>query len=536
MKKNFIIMQLLLALFCFTLQSCRNDLLLDHQEIYDNSNQFKLYSKIITLTESKHKPKLMSELQKVENDLKKIKRFVKGKTIDYDNFTIDTDYIVFMENGPNYHTYTFRIIRNNQEENTPVENLVFTPLADGTYKKLLITYNFTSQEKKILMNGGHVNTKGKSTVSELGVGILPQVMGKGSTQSCGYVAADAYTWCSEGVHHNGETDCTADEKSHLITVLLYVCTSVDDGSGSGGSGGSSTGDGGGGDGPPITWVCPDPKILTGPQQAGSDLGDGSCYGVPTNPNLGGGSNNNGDPCAKASIPVSIVNNLLHASTISTELSALEDHAKNDHYEYGTAIISTSTTPIAQDPYSSNDPNDPGHVSINIPSVGDLLAMAHTHPSHGAPPPSAKDLYVTLESAKERPTFQASFVFSSNGTKYAFVVTDRVKAEAFLAVYPFLANTTNEGRIFNKNYSVGSDFNTIYSYYMQGSLPSYSGNSQNDGMESAYAQILEKYDMGISFAKTDANGNLKPLRSVSFQYEIPASGGKKITGYRVEPCP
>ncbi|EFK37938.1 Uncharacterised protein [Chryseobacterium gleum] len=534
MKKRFIMVLLLLAVFGFTLQSCRNDLLPGHDETYDNSNQFKLYSKIITLNESKHKSKLISELQKVEIDLKKTKQFFVGKTIDYDNFIIDTDHIVFMENGSHYHTYTFRVIRNTEEGNASVENLVFTPLSDGTYRKLLITYNFTPQEKEILMNGGYVNTKGKSTVTELGVGILPQTLGKGSTQSCGYVTAEAYTWCSEGVHHNGETDCTADEKSHIITVLLYVCTSVDDGSGSGG-GGSSTGDGGGGDGPPITWVCPDPKVLTGPQQPGSDLGDESCYGVPTEPNVGGGSNN-GDPCAKASIPVNIVNTLLHAPTISTELSALENHAKNDHYEYGTAIISTSTTPIAQDPYSSNDPNDPGHVSISIPSVGDLLAMAHTHPSHGASPPSAKDLYVTLQYAKERPTFQASFVFSSNGTKYALVVTDRAKAEAFLVAYPFLTNTTNEGRIFNKNYAVGSDFNTIYNYYMQGSLPSYSGSSQNDGMESAYAQILEKYDAGISFAKTDANGNLKPLRSVSFQYEIPASGGKKITGYRAEPCP
>ncbi len=71
--------------------------------------------------------------------------------------------------------------------------------------------------------------------------------------------------------------------------------------------------------------------------------------------------------------------------------------------------------------------------------------------------------------------------------------------------------------------------------MQGSLPSYSGSSQNDGMESAYAQILEKYDTGISFAKADANGNLKPLKPVSFLYEIPASGGEKITGYKAQPC-
>jgi hypothetical protein len=72
--------------------------------------------------------------------------------------------------------------------------------------------------------------------------------------------------------------------------------------------------------------------------------------------------------------------------------------------------------------------------------------------------------------------------------------------------------------------------------MTGRLPSYSGNSQNDGLESAYAEILNKYDMGISIAKTDTNGQLKPLKSVSFKYTIPASGGKKIIGYKAQPCP
>ena len=106
----------------------------------------------------------------------------------------------------------------------------------------------------------------------------------------------------------------------------------------------------------------------------------------------------------------------------------------------------------------------------------------------------------------------------------------------MAAYPFSSNTTNEGRIFNDKSEVGKDFLEILENYMEGRLPAYSGNSQNDGLESGYAYILEKYNSGISLAKTDENGNLKALSSIPFEYIIPASGGKKITGYKAQPCP
>ncbi|RZK66155.1 MAG: hypothetical protein EOO92_25560, partial [Pedobacter sp.] len=219
---------------------------------------------------------------------------------------------------------------------------------------------------------------------------------------------------------------------------------------------------------------------------------------------------NNNPCEKSELPVSNANALLHVPTISTEVTSLEGHAANSFTEYGMAIINTGTTTIAQDPYTNNDPNNPGTVTITIPPAGDYLASAHSHPDHGAAPPSVTDFYADLKDAKNYPTFQAGFVFANNGTKYAFVVNDRAKAEAFLLAYPFVSNTTPDGRMFNENSQVGRDFINILKDYMQGRLPSYSGNSQNDGLESAYAEILQRYDTGISLAKTDANGNLNSL--------------------------
>lgn len=243
-----------------------------------------------------------------------------------------------------------------------------------------------------------------------------------------------------------------------------------------------------------------------------------------------------DPCKKAKASVMATDNLLKEPNISAEVASLENHAANSFTEYGMAIINTGTTTIAQDPYTNNDPSNPGSVSITIPSVGDYIASAHTHPDHGAAPPSAKDFYQDLKDAKNHPTFQAGLVFANNGTKYAFVVNDRAKVEAFLTAYPFSNNTTPDGRMFNENSQVGRDFIEILKNYTEGRLPNYSGNDQNDGLESSYAEILQRYDIGISIAKTDANGNLKSLRSVSFKHTIPASGGKKIIGYKAEECP
>ena len=116
----------LLTVF-LTLFSCRNDLL-PEQQAYDNSSKFQLKSKRISLNQSKHKTKLITELQQAETVLKKANTSVNGKLVAYYKFIIDTDQIVYIENGPNYHTYTFRIVTQNEQADAPVENLIFTPL------------------------------------------------------------------------------------------------------------------------------------------------------------------------------------------------------------------------------------------------------------------------------------------------------------------------------------------------------------------------------------------------------------------------
>ncbi|PWN60481.1 hypothetical protein [Chryseobacterium viscerum] len=259
-KKMSLRLSLLIALFA-TLWSCRNDYLPDQQE--NDYNAFRYTYKRISLEESKHKINLIPELKKVNEKLKTREAYASGKAVKYSNgVSVNTDDVIYIERGPNVHSYTFHITRDNEPENAPLENLVLSILPDGTYKELLITYDFTSQEKQILMNDGSVDTKGKLNVEELNPGTYNGggLVNK-SDISCQWIEESYFTSCSEGQHFNGEASqsqggpCKADQPSKMVTVVIHRCkvlpasTALGD-DGTGGGGGPFGGPGGNNNGTP----------------------------------------------------------------------------------------------------------------------------------------------------------------------------------------------------------------------------------------------------------------------------------------------
>ncbi|MDR2236640.1 MAG: hypothetical protein LBE92_10990 [Chryseobacterium sp.] len=62
MKRNVLWMTVLTVMM-FTAYSCRNDYITDHNEVYNNKSKFQLTSKTISLSESKHKSKLLFEIE-----------------------------------------------------------------------------------------------------------------------------------------------------------------------------------------------------------------------------------------------------------------------------------------------------------------------------------------------------------------------------------------------------------------------------------------------------------------------------------------
>jgi len=240
------------------------------------------------------------------------------------------------------------------------------------------------------------------------------------------------------------------------------------------------------------------------------------------------------PCAKAKGSTTRLNNLLKNADIAPQIASIKNHAQNANVEYGITITrANANSPlVATAPYTDNNCC---HVSISHPNDATFIADGHSHPS--AVPPSVVDFYNVLENAVNTniPNYTGSFVFASNGSTFALVVTDRQAAATFLAMYPKANNYNFNSKIFNDESDMGIDFNNIYNAFSSGKFPNYSGKDQNDALETAYAYIVGKYNIGISIAKTNTDGNLTPLKAVPFEYEIPSSGGKKVTAYKTVTC-
>jgi len=285
---------MMIALLSF--HSCRQDLLPD-KETYNNSSAFQLTSKRISLNESKHKSKLLPELEKAKAEFKELKIDALGKTVSYGNgVSIDTDNVTYIENGPNYHTYTFTITRENAPAEAPLENLVLSPTTDGTYKELLVTYNLTPLEKEQLQNGIPVDLKTKAIFTKLGSGTYsPGLFSK--EMVCHTELHETFTTCSANEHNHGEQAYSEDNpggcKATTISVKVIVAIEVCNYSGGGSMGepGSppGTGEGGGGGGggiDPNNEPCNGNGVLTEPQQP--NLTDPNrCTGIPTMPTLPG---------------------------------------------------------------------------------------------------------------------------------------------------------------------------------------------------------------------------------------------------------
>jgi len=265
----------LILTVALTVYSCRTDQFPEAQP-FNDSSKFQLTSKRISLDEAKHKAQLLPEIEKIEAEFKvKTKTNAFGKTINYGNgVSIDTDEVMYIEKGPNIHTYTFHINRENNPADAPLENLVLSNLPDGTYRELLVSYNFTLQEKQMLENGIPVDAKGKVTITELAQGTYNNGgLMERTGETCVFIEKTMWHPCSSG-DHNGfnANECnfisnpSAGTPPTSYVMITRQCTAqpVDYGLGDNGEGGggSSGGLGGGNEEPEIPTI---PTIPGGPK-------------------------------------------------------------------------------------------------------------------------------------------------------------------------------------------------------------------------------------------------------------------------------
>lgn len=302
----------MLLLFLGIVNSCRNDYL-QEQQAKNDANISKLTSKIISLNQSKHKEKLWNELKESKTLLNKSfkNQSIFSKNVSFgDSIIINTDKVIYIENGPNYHTYTFVIERPNALSSNPVENLLLSPLPDGSYQEFLVTYQLSEQEKLQLLNGHPVDLEGKTMIVELSQGTFN---GSGqfakTTMVCGWSNSIHWALCSEGIHgesNYGSCQFIGDFVDNAgnpgfppypYLISSYNCEEVDEtlmpndpppggGNGGGGDGGDS------GTGNPPSDDCS--GVASNPGEVGIVDGNGCNVGVVTQPNIDNGRNS---PCA-----------------------------------------------------------------------------------------------------------------------------------------------------------------------------------------------------------------------------------------------
>jgi len=559
MKKNLFLRLCLILLVSLTIYSCRTEHLPENETAYNNSSKFQLTSKRISLNESKHKEKLIIELHKAEDKFKAIsKTNINGRVIDYGNgVSINIDNVIYIENGPNYHTYTFNITRENAPADTPVENLVLSPLTDGTYRELLVTYNLTAQEKQMLENRIPVDTKGKVTITELTQGTYNNGgMITESTISCNWVEETVWQPCSEGLHDGTNSnecafinDFTNGTPPTAYTIMSYKCKVLhaeyglgDNGEGGGsGPGTSSPGglgngedDGSGNNEFPSNEPGDCDGGLTAPQTPSYDISDGGCgNGIPTQPTF---PSLGDDPCRKTRASITAANNVLKNPDVQTKMDAVLRGKTQAPNEWGVAIGEKSNG------YEVTNAVEgiPGESEVSIPVsqlTTPLIGDGHSH-AGAAGRPSGGDLYEMLKALLTHTDFKFRYVYGNYfgvPENYALIINDRNAALAFLGQFPRSENYDELGHTIRRDSPLGLEFYKAVKHYSEGRSENSSGEDY-DANAVAMAYVFDKFSTGINIAKTDLNGDLKKIVTNIQKITIPASGGAVKEGIKVSKCP
>lgn len=502
----------MIALLSF--HSCRQDLL-PEKETYNNSGAFQLTSKRISLDEAKHKANLVPKINQVETNLyTESKNNLQGKTVNFGNgISIDTDDVIYLEKGTDFHSYTFRIDHENAPVDAPIENLVISSRPDGTWKEVLVTYYLTPLERQNMLSGGAVDFNGKVTHEILQNGTYSSAIIQQDVMNCHMEISTYYTRCGESDdHHHGELTgtagpCRSDTPSVLVVSLVKKCSMAlpaDTGLGENGEGGGS-----------------------GPGGLGSNPPDETT----TAPNLPNLANN---PCRKTNASINAANNILKNPDVQSQMDAVLKGKADLPNEWGVAV----GYDFATSQYITNGPVEGTPTNTPIPSGalgGKYIADGHSH-AKGRGSPSAADLYGIMELSQiSYMNFRQRYVYGiKNGIPevYALVVADKDLAAAFLTSFTKSANYDDTTKWFKRGTTLYDEANNIKSLYEQGNIANTTGEN-HDYYALALAYILDQHNAGISLAKVDANGDLK---KVNVSVEPTITNGFPDEKIAVSKCP
>lgn len=508
----------LILLAAFSAYSCRTDQFHEN-ETYSDSSKFQLTSQRISLNESKHKSLLVPELEKAEAAFKNSKTNVVGRVINYENgVSIDTDDVIYIENGPNYHTYTFHIKRENASADAPLENLLLSPLPEGGYKEFLITYYLTALEKEKLQTGLPVDTNGKTLVTELANGTFNSG-GQLARFTCGEVSETIWVECSQHVHNQSNVEdwvnCKATVGPSVYTIVTFKCWEEnDDIITPDPGGGGSSGGGGGGSTPGGTTPPPNNPPCTGTT-------------IPTNPEAGF-TDENGCPIGFPSLPN------FPTDEEKTSCDILKENSANPVFQ-GKLDSLKNRTVVHKDPHEtvvnvkkagakliynvSAKPADIG-IANTTAAEGEVsnydIASMHNHPKKHLPIFSFGDIVGFYSNYKYvapvRKHAYTYYVTNENGTTYALRMNDVSALDALFAGLNLdTANTTDEEKFIardkmRKLFKKHGEDDFLYDQIRAEKLFMSVLNDPEVGGSNGM-HVYRKDDDGWGKLKMDANGNV-----------------------------
>ncbi len=472
----------LMTIALLSLNSCRQDIL-HEQETYNNKSAFQLTSQRISLRQAKHRARLLAELKQVETGYKtQIKSNLQGKTVNYGNgVSIDTDDVIYIENGTGFHSYTFNIKHENAPADAPVENLVLSPLANGTYRELLLTYSLTPLEKQMLESGVPLDAHGKVTITELVAGTYSSagLMSK-AISNCKWEPKTMWHECSSG-EHNGTNANECDYINNLANgtppipyvVMEYKCTAlpVDTSLGENGDGGGS-----------------------GPQNGPGGLSGNNPPEVPTILNL---------PPIKGS-PCPILKRNSNDAEFQSKLDSLKTRvmpSTPNYDEHETAVVVTNDHgQLIYNTYTTPNEAGPNVQSVKIEVTDSDIAVMHNHTIKSAfLAPSYLDLvdfydhYKFLDAGVK--PYYIYYLACYNGEVYALRADNIASLDAFFAGF-----TTIGSGNFSKDEQTKAYERMRQNYKdngMEDEVP-----HDKDKSEKIFLKVAQSFGNGISLYRID----------------------------------
>jgi hypothetical protein len=192
-----------------------------------------------------------------------------------------------------------------------------------------------------------------------------------------------------------------------------------------------------------------------------------------------------EPCTVGDIITSLSQSTEYNSALNNVRSA--DPTK----EHSITLGKDANGNITQAPMNNGGPVK---VEINTSWAGAFGAI-HNHPPNT--PISGGDIYTAVTLNSNNINFTTTFVYT-NGEMYAAVVTDLAAAKAFVANYPA---------------DIRPQYNPEFPDFIFNQMEDLrrSMGQSVDGLTSAIAFILDKYNAGITFLKQDTSGRFNPIK-------------------------